>query len=165
MVGFESRRSCRVALSVPVRVFGVDYRGKDFTEDAFTVIVNLHGAKIRMTRQLLPDSEIRLVSPTGQDSVFRVVSAVKSPELRFSYWGIENLEPERNIWGVDIPELIPGDQLTVRVTVECPVCSSHEALSTDEHLLASLQEKGGVERSCHACSATGLWKLIPFKSA
>ena len=91
MFDFQIRRSCRVALAVPVRVFGVDYRGKDFTEDALTIVVNLHGAKIRLNRQLIPDSEIRLVATDGQDSVFRVVSQVQSPELRFTYWGIENL--------------------------------------------------------------------------
>lgn len=165
MLDFQNRRSCRVALSLPVRVFGVDYRGKDFTEDALTIVVNLHGAKLRMNRQLMPDSEIRVVSPTGKDSVFRVVSRVQSAELQYTYWGVENLEPEHNIWGVDIPELQPGDQLKVRVNLECPVCSTSEALGADEYLLASLQEKGGVERECPVCRTSGLWKLLPFKAA
>lgn len=164
MVDFQVRRSCRVAMSLPVRVFGVDYRGIDFTEDAFTLIVNLHGAKIRMNHQLMPDSEIRLVSPTGLDSVFRVVSKLQSPELRFTYWGVENLEPEKNIWGVDIPALKPLDQRKVQVTLQCPTCSARESLGADETLLASLQEKGGVERQCAACHAPGLWKLLPFKA-
>ena len=30
-------------------------------------------------------------------------------------------------------------------------------------LLAALQEKGGVERGCKVCRATGLWKLLPFQ--
>lgn len=120
MTEYHTRRSCRVAMSVPVRVYGTDYRGVDFTEDALTLIVNLHGAKIRLTHQLLPDSEIRLLSqPTGRDSVFRVVSKLASSELRFTYWGVENLHPEKNIWGVDIPPLRPRDQVKVRVTLEC----------------------------------------------
>jgi hypothetical protein len=164
MMEGESRRSCRVALSIPVRVFGVDYRGKDFTEDTVTIIVNLHGAKIRLNRQLMPDSEIRLVSSTGQDSVFRVVSKLQSSELPFTYWGVENLDPANNIWGVDIPELRPGDQLKAQVTLKCPICSSQESLGVDQQLLASLQDKGGVERTCVACKATGLWKLLPFKA-
>src|SRR5512140_1612316 len=55
-----TRRSCRVAMELPIRVFGVDFRGIDFTEEALTSIVNLHGAKIRLSHQLLPDAEIRL---------------------------------------------------------------------------------------------------------
>lgn len=104
MVHSRTRRSSRIVLTLPIRVFGVDYRGIDFTEEAVTIIVNLHGAKIRMTHQLLPDSEIRLIShPTGLDSVFRVVSKLQSAELQYTYWGVENLDPEKNIWGVDIP--------------------------------------------------------------
>jgi hypothetical protein len=163
MEEYQSRRSCRVALSVPIRVIGIDYRGIDFTEEAHTIIVNLHGAKIRMTHQLLPDSEIRLLShPTGRDSIFRVVSRLQSPELQYTYWGVENMDPETNIWGVDIPELEAGDQLRVRVMIECPICSARESLHADETVLAALQEKGGVERTCNVCTSPGLWKLLPF---
>jgi hypothetical protein len=163
MMEYHTRRSCRVAMSVPIRVYGTDYRGVDFSEDALTIIVNLHGAKIRLRHQLLPDSEIRLLSqPTGRDSVFRVVSKLSSSELRFTYWGVENLHPEKNIWGVDIPPLRPRDQLKVSVTLECPNCSARESLRGDEELLASLLEKGGVERTCKACKTPGVWKLQPF---
>jgi hypothetical protein len=164
MLEFQNRRSCRVALSLPIRVFGVDYRGKDFTEDALTIVVNLHGAKIRMNRQLLPESEIRLVSATGQDAVFRVVSKLQGSNLRFTYWGIEKLEPGKNFWGVEIPELRPEDQPKVRVTLQCPSCSARESEGIDENLLISLQEKGGVERTCASCKSAGTWKLPPFNA-
>jgi len=161
---FQPRRSCRVAVSVPVRVYGIDFRGIDFSEEAFTIIVNLHGAKIRLAHQLLPDSEIRLLShPTGRDSVFRVVSKLQSSELKYTYWGIENLNPEKNIWGVEIPELLPEDQLKVRVTIECPSCSARDFLHADERLLAALHEKGGTERTCQVCNRPGLWKLLPYR--
>jgi len=166
MQSFQTRRSCRVALSVPIRVIGTDYRGIDFTEEARTIVVNLHGAKIRMTHQLLPDAEIRVLSlATGQDSVFRVVSKLQSPELQYTYWGVENLTPETNIWGISIPELRAGDQFKVRVIIECPTCSAHESLRVDELTLAELDENGGVERTCHICNASGVWKVLPFPAA
>ena len=164
MEELQARRSCRVALSVPIRVIGIDYRGIDFIEEAFTIVVNLHGAKIRMLHQMLPDAEIRLLSlPTGQDSVFRVVSKLQSPELEFSYWGVENMDPEKNIWGVGIPAIEAGDQLKVRVVIECPTCSAHVTLRLDEAQLAALREKGGVEWICGACRNLGFWKLVPFQ--
>jgi hypothetical protein len=163
MQGFQSRRSCRVALSVPIRVIGIDYRGIDFTEEASTIIVNLHGAKIRLAHQVMPDSEIRLLSlPTGQDSLFRVVSKLQSPELKFTYWGVESMDPGRNIWGVEFPPLRPGFQIKTGVTMECPNCSARESIFADENLLAALQEKGGMERTCPVCKNLGLGKLVPF---
>jgi hypothetical protein len=166
MEGFQARRSCRVALSVPIRIIGIDYRGIDFTEEALTIVVNLHGAKIRMTHQVNPDAEIRLLShPTGQDSLFRVVSKLESPELKFTYWGIENMDLGKNIWGVALPELRPGYQIKVAVVLECPTCSARESAFADETQLALFHEKGGVQRTCPACKTSGLWKLEPFKGA
>ena len=160
----HTRRSGRVAMSLPIRVFGVDFRGIDFTEEALTVIVNLHGAKIRLAHQLLPDTEIRLVNhATGRDAVFRVISKLPSSESKFTYWGVESLDPKRNIWGVEIPQLLPMDEIKGgRVTLQCPSCSGLKSLRVDKPLLASLQEKGGVQRTCKACNTMGLWKLIPF---
>jgi hypothetical protein len=163
METFQSRRSCRVALSVPIRVMGVDDRGNDFTEEAQTIIVNLHGAMIRMSHEVLPDSEIRLLShPTGQDSHFRVVSKMQNGDLKFTYWGVENKDPGRNIWGVELPERRPGVQIKVAVRLQCPTCSARDSFYADAILLASLHEKGGMERACDACKTVGLWKLLDF---
>jgi hypothetical protein len=164
MADTQTRRSCRVAMSLPIRVFGVDFRGIDFTEEALTVVVNLHGAKIRLAHQLLPDAEIRVVNhSTGRDEIFRVVSKLQSSEAMFTYWGVESLDAKRNIWGVEIPQLLPMDQLNHRrITLQCPSCSGLKSLRVDKPLLASLQEKGGVERTCKVCNTHGLWKLMPY---
>lgn len=165
MTEFQRRRSSRVLLWAPIRVFGVDSAGADFTEEALTTIVNLHGAKIRLTHQLLLNSEIRLYNhSTGGSSVFRVVSKLDSSELKFTYWGVENLHPGKELWGVYFPELQPGDRLKLRVMVECPTCSTREALPIDETRLAALQEKGGVERTCTRCNAPRLWTLLHFSA-
>jgi hypothetical protein len=164
MPQFQSRRSCRVALLAPIRIYGIDYRGVDFTEDSVTIVVNLHGAKIRMAHQLLPDQEIRLVSrTTGQEAVFRVVSKVEGPKLQYSYWGVEILEPKKDIWGVDLPPLQSRDQVTVRVVLECPTCLARESVRLDEKLLAHLLEENGIPRTCRTCEFSGRWKVLPFQ--
>ncbi len=164
MPRYRQRRSCRIALSIPVRVFATDYRGIDFTEDAVTIVVNLHGAKIRMAHQLLPEQEICLFSQTTrQDAHFRVVSKLEGSDSQYTYWGVENLDPTRDIWGVKIPELQPDDQLGVRVVLECPTCSARDSLRVDEMQLAALLEKRKIARSCPACGSSGLWKLLPFQ--
>ena len=133
-------------------------------EDSVTIVVNLHGAKIRMAHQLLPDQEIHLVSRmTGQEAVFRVVSKVEGLNLQYSYWGVEILEPGKNIWGVDLPPLQPGDQVTVRVVLECPTCLAREPVRLDEKLLAHLEEEGGIPRTCRTCESSGRWKVLPFQ--
>ena len=162
MTEFRQRRSCRLAISIPLRVFGTDYRGKDFTEDTTTLVVSQHGAKIRLDHQLLPEQEIRLLSrPTGREALFRVVSKVGGAEGRHTFWGVECLDPGNNIWGLQFPQLETSDQDSVRVTVQCPVCSTRELLHLDEPLLETLASTDGIMRGCLICQSSRLWKLVP----
>jgi hypothetical protein len=164
MTEFRQRRSCRLAVSIPLRVFGTDYRGRDFSEDTTTLVVNLHGAKIRLSHQLLPEQEIRLLShPTRREALFRVVSKVGGEEGLYSFWGVESLNPEENIWGLQFPQLETPDQDSVRVMVQCPACSTRELLHLDEPLLQTLASTDGIMRGCLVCQTSRLWKLIPHQ--
>lgn len=106
------RRSCRIAASIPIRVYAIDFRAKEFVEDSNTLVVNQHGAKIRLLRQLIPEQEIRILSLTTRlEAIFRVVAkAPGSQDLMRTSWGIENLSPEKNIWGIRFPDLQRRDQ-------------------------------------------------------
>lgn len=157
------RRSSRIAASLPIRVYATDFTGTDFIEESSTVVVNAHGARIRLAHQLIPDQEIRIVSiSTGQEAVFRVVSRVGVGEDRQSYWGVECLTPTGNVWGVLIPQAGPEDQRSVRAMVQCPICHAREMIRVDETLLESIQELGGLLRGCMKCGQTGIWEQVPY---
>lgn len=157
------RRSCRLALTIPIRVFGIDFQGKDFVEDSNTLVVNRHGAKIRLSHQLLPEQEIRLLSrATQQEAIFRVVSKVSTINFGYTFWGVECLEHDRNIWGVRFPEQVSKDQAAVRVMLQCPICFTRELLFLDEFLVGSLQVMGGISRGCLNCRTSALWTHVSF---
>jgi hypothetical protein len=159
----HQRRSCRIAQSIPIRVFATDFRGIEFVEDATTLVVNLHGAKIRLIRQLIPDQEFCLHSfPTRQEAVFRVVSKAPGSEGACTFWGVECLNPERNIWGIRFPELQTRDQGAVRVMLQCPHCHDRELVFLDEPSLQALEDAGGLVRPCLPCMQTSLWKIVPY---
>lgn len=160
------RRSTRLAVSLPIRVYATDFKGRDFVEDSTTVVVNYNGAKIRLSHQLIPEQEIRIQSlKTSAESVFRVVSRVGTLEDRFTYWGVECLSPSYEVWGMSFPEPGPDDQRSVRALLRCPVCHSREILFLDEPLLESIQELGGLLRGCLKCGQTGIWEQIPYTEA
>ena len=155
------RRSCRLPLTIPIRVYGTDFKGSDFSEDSTTVVVNRHGAKIRLIRQLLPEQEIRLFSrPTRKEALFRVVSQAPGAEGDYTFWGLECLEPEREIWGIPFPKSPPERRFMIRLKVECPVCMTREPLDVDESMLEVLQSLKGLPRDCLACGTTSLWTLV-----
>lgn len=166
MTETRQRRSCRLALRLPIRVFGIDFKGTDFVEDSTTVVVNLHGAKIRLARRLVPEQEVRILSGrTGQEAVFRVVSWLEESESQRVFWGVECLNPGQNIWGVSFPVLGPKDQSSARVMLQCPECRTRELLNLDEPLLESMHAVGGLRRLCLACGRSALWQQVPYYEA
>jgi hypothetical protein len=165
--GFQKkRRSARLAVSVPIRVYAIDFKGVDFVEDATTVVVNQYGAKIRLAHQLLPEQEIRIRSlQTDQEAVFRVINHAGTPDDRYGFWGVESLEPAHNIWGVGFPRLAAADQRLVRSTLRCPVCHRRETVYLDEPLVESVHELGGLLRGCLQCGHTGVWEPVPYSDS
>ncbi len=63
MLNIGQRRSPRRALELPIRVFGTDFQGRDFVEDAATLVVSRHGAKIRLN---LPSVKVCTVIGNSQ---------------------------------------------------------------------------------------------------
>jgi hypothetical protein len=111
MPNIGQRRSPRYALELPIRVCGTDFQGTDFVEDATTLVVSRHGAKIRLTRKLIPEMEIRILRQDSKhEGLFRVVGQAGEPMGKFSFWGVECLEPAENIWelGVSTPASKPS---------------------------------------------------------
>lgn len=164
--GARRRRTPRLAVSVPIRVFATDYKGRDFVEDATTLAVNLHGAKIRLGRELIPEQEIRILSiQTGSEAIFRVVGRAGVSEGPQTYWGVESTTPARNIWGISFPAPNPADQHSVRVMLRCPECRVREVVYLDELLLQKIEAAGGLLRGCLTCGRTGHWKQVPYGDA
>jgi hypothetical protein len=163
LAGNRERRTPRIALDLPIRVYATDFKGRDFVEDSTTVAINLHGAKIRLDHELLPEQEIRILSgKTGREAIFRVVAKAGNAENRSTFWGVECMNPEHNIWGISFPILGPRDQKGVRALLQCPECRVRELLFVDEPLLEKVTSSGGLLRGCLTCGKTALWKQVPY---
>jgi len=162
IVDARQRRTPRLALGLPIRVFATDFKGRSFVEDSTTIAINLHGAKIRLGRELVPEQELRILSgKTGREAIFRVVGKAADSENRYTVWGVECLNPDHNIWGVAFPPLGLKDQVAVRVTLRCPECRVRETVYLNEPLLETIDTVGGLLRGCLTCGKTGQWKRIP----
>jgi hypothetical protein len=153
-------------LELPIRVFGIDFRGRDFVEDSTTLVINRQGAKIRLIRQLIPEQEVRILCrQTAREALFRVVSQASESHSLHSFWGVECAKDGENVWGLDFPALAPQDQTSARVMLYCPFCRTRDLLHVDEPLLQSIQELGGLVRGCLVCGKPRLWKKVPYWEA
>ncbi len=162
----KKRRSARLAMSFPIRVYAIDFKGVDFAEETFTVVVNQHGAKIRLAHQLIPDQEIRIHSlQTGEEAIFRVVNCAGAPGKPVTFWGVESLDPGHNIWGMGFPAAVGADQHLVRCSMRCPMCHRTETVYLDEALVESVQELGGLLRPCLICGHAYVWEPAAYANA
>jgi hypothetical protein len=161
MTDIESRRrSERVYRELLIRVSGTDGKGQTFVEETCTLVLGRHGAKILLTRALLPDQEITIrCLETGNESLARVVGRIGGDE-EGSYYGIEVLEPEANIWGIEFPAPDEAELAVGRVLLECVSCHTQELVYLDEFALEVLLANERLSRPCKRCAQTSLWQEV-----
>jgi hypothetical protein len=153
----QKRRTDRVLAPVRIRVIGNDVSGVSFSEETVTVSFSPGGARISLTHPLLPD-DIILIKNLANDieEEFRVVGAFQQVFGDRREWGVEALNPESGIWGIDYTP--PAEGLQPKVLVECAACKNaiQSPLSTIEYdvLLAT----GLISRHCDRCKETTRWK-------
>jgi PilZ domain len=151
------RRSDRILAPIRIRVIGNDANGRSFAEETVTVSFNQQGARISLVHSLLPDDIILLKnSDNNIEEEFRVVGCFQQVFGDRREWGVEALNPESGIWGVEFST--PAEGVQPKVLIECAACkkAAQSTLSTIEYdvLLAT----GLISRHCDRCNETTRWK-------
>ena len=97
------RRDQRHPLVLSVRISGIDSEGKPFSQASCTLDVNKHGARLYGIRCLKGPGEIITIQYKKNRGRFRVVWVGEPRTPRDGQVGIRNLEPENDVWGLDLP--------------------------------------------------------------
>ena len=151
------RRTGRILAPVRIRVIGNDASGVSFSEETVTISFNQQGARISLTHSLLPDDILLVRNLENEvEEEFRVVGAFQQVFGSRCEWGVEAINPEGGIWGV---EFAPTDDSSQpKVMIECAACktAAQSTLSSIEYevLLAT----GLISRHCERCNETTRWK-------
>ncbi|HZP01844.1 MAG TPA: PilZ domain-containing protein [Terriglobia bacterium] len=152
------KRSIKRTLApVRIRVIGNDAQGVAFVEESVTVSFNQQGARISLTHSLLPDDIILVRNlENGIEEEFRVVGSLQEVFGDRREWGVEPLNPESGIWGVQSRS--PAEGIQPKALIECAACqrAAQTTLSTIEYdvLLAT----GLISRHCDRCNETTRWR-------
>ncbi len=100
----ERRRSVRVLLHIPIRVLGERSAGQPVDEVVETLAVSRHGALVKTTTGLRPDSKVRVENPeNGQSATFRVVWTKAKPLDGAWHAGLELMAGQPTLWGIKFP--------------------------------------------------------------
>lgn len=157
MNGSLRRRSERLLITIPIRVEGTGQDGRVFADTTRTLAVNRHGARIQLARLLNPGETIRISNlVANQQAEFRVVGPTQPPTEKGGEWGVECLEGNRNIWGIEFPSL-DGEEKGCSVLLECRRCHQVHLSPLSLVEVDVLQASGLLTRECADCGKSTPW--------
>ena len=101
----ERRRSSRVLIRIPVKVFSNGAFGQPVDTPAEAIAVSRYGALLRAPLSPALGSRIEVLNGLSQETQeFRVIR-VSDPKDDGNYeLGLEILYPTRNFWGIQFPD-------------------------------------------------------------
>ena len=102
----QRRRSTRIDYETPVILSGRDSKGQPFREETLTLIVNIHGAKVRTSHQIMVGMLVTVESVRTGEGGKAVCVNVYDPSSEHPYRAIAlQLIQPKNIWGLENPPL------------------------------------------------------------
>ncbi len=160
----KKRRSDRIAVQLPIVVSGVDVMGGDFAESGRTIVIARYGAKILCKRKLTPQLEVSIhCLMSGEEVAARVVGFVRE-DSEGIYYGLELLDQDINLWGVEFPPIEESEAAVGRILVECIRCRRREIAYLNEFEAEVLERSHSLWRQCKRCGEASLWKETWLKA-
>lgn len=100
----ERRRSDRLLLRVPIKIFGKTKDGRQTQEEAEVVIVSRHGALVRSASPFEKGTTIELLNKYARKQApFRVIWCSDHPVSDRWDVGVETAVHAEDFWGVQFP--------------------------------------------------------------
>jgi tRNA A-37 threonylcarbamoyl transferase component Bud32 len=157
--GAGRRRTERIMLQIPIRVSSNGGISGDFTEDTHTLIVNSDGALIILRHGAAAEEIIQIINLENlQESDFRVVGLAHQQGEGDATRGVENLDRNRTLWGIDFPPPLENSDPRAGALLQCRRCRkrSFQFLSSTE--IRMLDSSGALERLCEKCGVLAEWE-------
>ena len=154
----EKRRSDRLMLTIPLEVQGVDAKGNFFKEEARTITLNRHGARIQISRSLRNGQTIRVTNLVGRrEAEFRVVGPVSPITEQGGEWGVEYMDLKENIWGIQFPPSPDAEDANSKALLECRTCRAVALMRLSLVEVEVLETSGLLSRACMTCKEVTPW--------
>lgn len=166
MATAAQRRSDRVSLILLLEASGTDINGQEFADPARTMQINRTGAVILLDRDLRPDQHINIkrkaASEAHRQSKVRVVGQFGRQKEGYVY-GIEILQPENDVWGIEFPPIAESEEAIARMLLECTYCRGREVVYLNELELRGFETTRGIARHCKTCGVPSIWTQAPHE--
>jgi hypothetical protein len=142
-------------LSIPVRVWGYRSTSGEFTEDTRTSLVNRSGARIALQHRIAANDTLHLINlENHREADFRVVAPIAGSGQDIQEWGLECLEPGRDIWGIEFGPPLSGQGGAL---IQCQGCRKEAFFSLTPMEAEVLESTGVLQRQCGDCNRLTNW--------
>ena len=156
--GSGLRRTERIMLEIPIRVFSFGGRGGDFCEDTRTMIVNRDGALIVLKHPLVPNETVRIINLENlREDDFRVVGLSRQEGDKFCEWGVECVDKNRTLWEIDFPPPLENQGSEGGALLQCTICAKESFLVLSLTEINILDSSGSIEKLCEKCGELTAW--------
>lgn len=166
MTSPSRRRSDRVSLTLLLEIAGTDSHGQEFKEPTRTLLINRTGAVLVCERELEADQVIHLrrraPSEAHREGQARVVGQFGRQKDGYLY-GIEILNKDADLWGVEFPPIAESPETVARMLLECNYCHGREVVYLNELELRGFETNRGIARHCKRCGVPSIWTQAPHE--
>jgi PilZ domain-containing protein len=101
----ERRRSSRVFIRIPIKVYGYGIHGQTLDTPAEAVAVSRTGALVMAPFEPALGSRVEVFNTLSDDTQeFRVIRVTGAKEPGMFELGLEILYPTHNFWGIQFPD-------------------------------------------------------------
>jgi hypothetical protein len=99
----SQRRSQRLAVSIPIRMFGNKASGDSFDETGTTLVVNAHGGLVALKEPVVIGQVIKLRNISSEQEIDCTVVDVEVGEDGSPEIGLEFVQPNEKFWHISFP--------------------------------------------------------------
>ncbi len=151
----------RIKMVLPVKLWGRDAKGKPFFQLAHTLDINRGGARVGGLRWMLNFDDAVELQYRHKKARFRVGWVGRPGTPMENQIGVKYLEPEKDIWGLDLPEDSLPDQFQAGEPARGARKATEPAPKEKElRLHERFPCTGGVEVRTSEKAEVGTWTIL-----
>jgi hypothetical protein len=154
----ERRNTERILLKFPIRVSAYGGSGGAFSEETYTVEINRAGARIALKHRVAPNDTIRIVNLENmREADFRVVGPCRLEAGGLGDWGVECLEPDRDLWDIKFSPPLDSRNNPAGALLKCGDCGT-QIFCTLRDWEFEILKSGPLQRFCEKCGGPTAWQ-------
>jgi hypothetical protein len=156
----------RIKMVLPVKVWGRDATGKPFSQPVHTLDINRGGAKLGGLLSLVNFDDTVDVQYRHKKARFRVTWVGRPGTPKANQVGIQYLEPDKDIWGLELPEdSLPDSFEDPEIKKAAKNPKALKATGKELRAHERFSVSGGVEVRTSEKAEVGHWTILSDLSA